>query len=73
MIDEQLTSVHEALQEATLEPRATKAEERAMGTFTFRVHKVSREAAQDICKRHGTTLADYLRKCIEALPRDYRP
>lgn len=71
MEQEKLTTVHHALAEAATEAHASA--EGPMGTYTFRCHEQARKEAEELCVAHGTTLAEYLRKCIELLPRDYRP
>lgn len=68
-MEQSLTTVHEALAEAASE---TGSEE-AMATFTFRAHSEKISRAKDICMANGTTLSEYLRKCMEVLARDYQP
>jgi hypothetical protein len=69
MDQEVLPSVHHALSEATQELKSDKP----MGTYTFRIGIEDKEAAEEICNRHGVTLAEYFRACARILPRDYKP
>lgn len=64
------TTVHQALAEAAANINTNPS---PMETFTFRAYKSKVEEAKAICERNGTTLAEYLRKCIELLPRDLKP
>lgn len=68
-MDDQLPSVHHALTEATQEKRG----EAPLPTYTFRISKEERDAAEEICERHGTNLAAFFRSCARNLVRDYRP
>lgn len=70
MQDQDLTTLHHAVSEAA---QAPKDESKAMGTYTFRIHKDALAKANEMCAAHGTTLAEYLRKCCELLPKDYTP
>jgi hypothetical protein len=65
----QLPTVHHALSEATQEVK----NEKPLGTYTFRISVEDKEAAEEICQRHGVGLAEYLRACARMLPRDYKP
>ncbi len=69
-VEQKLTTVHEALAEAAAEIN-TDAE--PMKTYTFRAHLPKIKEAEEICRRQGTTLPEYLRKCVELLPRDLNP
>lgn len=64
----QLTNVHEALQEAATDVSKPKP----MITGTFRIEQDSKALAEQICERHGTTLSAFLRKCCHGLVRDYQ-
>lgn len=64
-----LTNVHEALQEAVIE---SKRPPKLDKTFTFRSDAQTTEEAEKICAANGTTLSMYLRKCIDALVKDYK-
>lgn len=68
-MEQNLTTVHDALKEASTEVKRDEA----MITYTFRIREHVRDEAERLCKMHGTTLPDYLRKCCELLPKDYRP
>ncbi len=68
-MEQSLVTVHEALAQASTEAPVDKP----METYTIRCHKESVHRAKEICEAHGTTLSEYLRKCMELLPRDYQP
>lgn len=65
---QELLTIHHALVEAVQEPER----EDAMATYTFRIHKDDRAAAEEICQRHGTSLAALLRTCCRVLVREYK-
>lgn len=68
-MEQELTTVHKSLAEASIETK----EEGPMGTFTFRIPIELKEQTESYCKRQGTTLSRFLRKCCEGLINDYRP
>lgn len=68
MDEQQLLTLHHALSEAAEEPRR----EQPMPTYTFRISKEEREAAEELCERHGTSLAAFFRSCSRILAREYR-
>lgn len=72
-----LTTVHDAVQEAKTEMQLPIGnQERMRGpmvTFTFRAHENDLDEARLVCTGNGITLSEYLRKCVELLPRDYKP
>lgn len=67
-MEQKQTTVHDALAEAAAEINTNPE---PMKTYTFRAHIPRIKEAEEICRRQGTTLPDYLRKCVELLPRDY--
>ncbi len=62
-----LTSVHEALNNASLASKEAKP----MKNFSVRLHEDDKAKAQAVCERHGTDLGTYLRECVTGLLRDY--
>lgn len=67
-MEDQLLTVHHALVEAQQELESATP----MGTYTFRITKEDRDAAEEVCERHGTSLAAFLRTCARVLPREYK-
>ena len=65
-----LTNVHEALSKATME-FMDGIERGELITFSMKIHSNVKDRAQEICERHGVTLASFFRHCAEALVRDY--
>ena len=57
--------VHKALSDAVLE------DHEPMTVFSLRLSVAQKEAAQEICDRHGTSLGAFVRKCVEGLLKDY--
>lgn len=68
MIADQLTTLHHAVSEAQQEVRGE-----AMPTYTFRCADHDLAAADEILKRHGTSVPAFLRACLKMLPEDYKP
>lgn len=64
-----LTNVHKALHEATLESEA-KASPNTKN-FSVRMPEPLKLLAMTICERHATDLSTFLRKCTEGLVSDY--
>lgn len=64
-----LTSVHEALKEASLEDRKTTA---VLVPISIKAPELLKKEVEFICKNNGTTLSSFLRKCMAALADDYR-
>lgn len=69
MQDQELLTLHHTLAEAVQEPEANQP----MPTYTFRIAKEDRDAAELICERHGTSMAAFFRTCARVLAREYRP
>lgn len=70
MIEENqnLTSVHQALQAAAQEDRKNQA---PLVPVSLKAHSDTKEVCEKICKSNGTTLSSFLRKCMEGLAQDY--
>lgn len=62
-----LTSVHEALSNATFAEHTVREQ-----VIAFRVEPNLKEVVAAICTRHGTTLSEFLRQCCIGLAEDYR-
>lgn len=65
--EDKLTNIHEALNEATFESRANEP----MINVSVRLQENTKMVAMQICAHNGTDLSTFLRKCAEALVKDY--
>lgn len=63
-----LTNVHEALANAATESELASEK---MEKKTFYARASSFEACAVICERHGTTVSEFLRSCMDGLVHDY--
>lgn len=75
MDQEDLTTVHTAMQDAMVEDiHPTTINQRDVVKVviaTFRVPQWVKERADAICQGNGTNLSSFLRQCCEGLVRDY--
>jgi hypothetical protein len=62
-----LTSVHEALNNATFAERPAPGE-----VVAFRLDADLKAEVIGICERHATTVSEFLRQCCAGLVNDYR-
>lgn len=65
---EQLTSVHESLQNAALQ---NAQEQSKIITTSFKCDEETISLAHKICRSNGTNLSSYLRECCKSLIGDY--
>lgn len=65
----QISSVHDALQEAIVDKNKQKREPKE--NITVRMDPFEKEELKRICQVHGTTASDFLRSCAKSLLRDY--
>jgi hypothetical protein len=63
-----LTSVHEALNNAAF---ASVSRPGQGEPISFRISTPLKNAATELCDRHGTNLSEFLRQCVIGLVSDY--
>jgi len=67
-----LSTVHDALDEATQLTRASEAlHAAAKKNMNIRFHPKKLELIQTICRTKGVTVSDFIRACGDALIRDF--
>lgn len=68
-----LTNVHDALEQAVLNVNRerSEADDKNLDVTTIRVHPTVKEAAAQICAKHGVTISQFVRACLEGLVYDY--
>lgn len=65
----QISSVHDALQDAVVDRQKQKREPKE--NITVRMDPLKKEELKKICQVNGTTASDFLRSCADALLKDY--
>jgi hypothetical protein len=69
MLNDTLSTVHDAIRESSLEVR--KPEE-VLAVASYKIDKKTQEAAAQICETNGTSLSSFLRWCCKLLVNDYK-
>jgi len=69
--DVPLTTVHDALDDATVVARLADSADK--DNISFRIHIRKKALLKKICNTRGANVTDYLRACTDALIRDYLP
>lgn len=67
--DLNISSVHDALQDAVVGRQKPKRE--PMENITVRMERLKKEEFKKICAVHGTTPSDFMRACANRLLADY--
>lgn len=62
-----VTNVHEAMAKAASQPTPEVLE-----NYSFRIKKSLAKQTNELCKRHGTTMSEFIRQCCEGLVDDYK-
>jgi hypothetical protein len=62
----ELSTVHHALTRAQ-----EKTQKQNLVTASYKVSENTKEIAEIICEKHGTTLSEFVRQSIECLVKDY--
>lgn len=62
----ELSTVHTALTKAQ-----EKTKKENLITASYKVSQNTKEIAEIICEKHGTTLSEFVRQSIECLVKDY--